>query len=175
MLLPLSLHHLYTRCSFHAATREQFACHICWPFIRKNFNCHFGEESKVKAIFYATTRVTSTRIRTQPQSCLPTSLPSCLSRTLPFPLPVLVLGQVSKSSTRDICQKMPRENWISFCFDLGRLAVLFTLTRSASLHAPPYPLPALLLHTVQMRFCQSQMAYGHCLVIEKQTKKHTNG
>lgn len=99
------------------------------------------------------------------------SLASLAAPPLQPPLPILVLGQVSKSSTRDICQKMPRENWISFCFDLGRLAVLFTLTQSAFLYAPRYPLPPSPHLTVQMRFCQSQMAYGHCLVIEKQTNK----
>lgn len=99
------------------------------------------------------------------------SLASLRAPPLQAPLPILVLGQVSKSSTRDICQKMPRENWISFCFDLGRLAVLFILTQSAFLYAPRYPLPPSPHLTVQMRFCQSQMAYGHCLVIEKQTNK----
>lgn len=61
--------------SLHARTlplpATSFACHICWPFIRKNFNCHFAAgRSKVKAIFYSTPRVASTR--TQP---LPLPLP----------------------------------------------------------------------------------------------------
>lgn len=99
------------------------------------------------------------------------SLASLAAPPLQPPLPILVLGQVSKSSTRDICQKMPRENWISFCFDLGRLYSSLSLNQLSFM-----PLDTLFLpRPISLSKCAFVKAKWHMAIVWLLKNKQTNG